>query len=283
MAAGEGSREHPPRAARPPSELRLRVISALVLGIVAILATHAGGWASALLWLSAGLAVAAEWIAMTGAAPRGRLQAIAGIGLSLLVAAVLLRSSAALAGALAALVVVALLATAAGRRDRLWSVAGFGCAAVIALIPTLVREDPGVGAVGLIWMFAVVWTTDIVAYFTGRAIGGPKLWPAVSPKKTWSGFAGGLLAGTLAGTVVLLVAERGGWALPAPLTGLVLLSAVASVAGQAGDLAEAPLKRRCGVKDSGRIIPGHGGVMDRLDAFWAVAVLAGLGLLVRAS
>jgi phosphatidate cytidylyltransferase len=127
-------------------------------------------------------------------------------------------------------------------------------------------------------MFAVVWTTDIVAYFTGRRFGGPKLWPRVSPKKTWSGFAGGLMAGTAAGVVVSLIAARWGWTQPIATPLIALLSMVASIVGQAGDLAESALKRYFDVKDSGRLIPGHGGVMDRLDAFWAVAGLTGLVL-----
>jgi phosphatidate cytidylyltransferase len=138
-----------------------------------------------------------------------------------------------------------------------------------------VRDHPALGIVGVLWLFAVVWTTDIVAYFTGRRFGGPKLWPQVSPKKTWSGFAGGLVAGTLAGLAVPVVARRWGWNPPLGLPALAMLSALASVVGQLGDLGESALKRHFGVKDSGRLIPGHGGVMDRLDAFWAVALLVG--------
>jgi phosphatidate cytidylyltransferase len=130
----------------------------------------------------------------------------------------------------------------------------------------------------MLWMFAVVWTSDVAAYFTGRGLGGPKLWPAVSPKKTWSGFFGGLVGGTLAGLMVVSAATGLGWLPVAPLWAVALASALASVASQAGDLGESALKRRFGVKDSGQLIPGHGGAMDRLDGFWAVAVLAALGL-----
>jgi phosphatidate cytidylyltransferase len=132
-------------------------------------------------------------------------------------------------------------------------------------------------------MFAVVWSTDIIAYFTGRALGGPKLMPRVSPKKTWSGALGGLAAGTAAGVALVLFARDNGWSTlaAAPLPAVAVASALASILSQAGDLAESALKRRCGVKDSGRSIPGHGGVMDRLDGFFAVALLVGLALIVR--
>ena len=144
------------------------------------------------------------------------------------------------------------------------------------------RGHPDLGIVAVLWMFAVVWTTDIAAYFTGRRLGGPKLWPSVSPKKTWSGFGGGLLAGTLAGIAVPAAAQRWGWTPPLGLWAIAILSALASVLSQLGDLGESALKRRFGVKDSGRLIPGHGGVMDRLDGFWAVALLTGAGLLAVA-
>jgi phosphatidate cytidylyltransferase len=122
--------------------------------------------------------------------------------------------------------------------------------------------------------------TDIAAYFTGRRLGGPKLWPRVSPKKTWSGFTGGLVAGTAAGLLVLQVAKAAGWTAPAGFVTVAAASVVASVASQLGDLAESALKRGFEVKDSSHLIPGHGGVMDRLDGFWAVALLFGAGFAV---
>jgi phosphatidate cytidylyltransferase len=163
-------------------------------------------------------------------------------------------------------------------RAPLWILTGVACAAVIAVVPPLVREHPQLGIVGILWMFAVVWGTDIAAYFAGRRFGGPKLAPSVSPKKTWSGFAGGLVAGTLAGTLLAVVARRFGWTAPVGLPVILMFSAIASVLAQLGDLGESALKRRFGAKDSGRLIPGHGGVMDRLDGFWAVAALMGVVL-----
>jgi phosphatidate cytidylyltransferase len=130
-------------------------------------------------------------------------------------------------------------------------------------------------------MFGVVWSTDIAAYFTGRLIGGPKLFLRISPKKTWSGFWGGTIAGTLAGLAVAEVGRASGINLPFDRFAVAMLSAAASILGQIGDLAESGLKRHFDVKDSSHLIPGHGGVMDRLDAFWAVCVVVMLGLLLR--
>jgi phosphatidate cytidylyltransferase len=263
-------------APKPASELKARVVSALALGVVALLMTWWGGWPFALLWLAAGLAILVEWTAMTRTEPSRPLQAVLGAGLIALLITYLLHYPL-WAGALAAVgTVAASLVIAARPRDRAWAAGGFAYAAVIALAPTFVRDHPQAGVVGVLWIFAVVWTSDVAAYFTGRRFGGPKLWPSVSPKKTWSGFFGGLTGGALAGTLVVLLGQRLGGPPALDVWLLALVSAAASVAGQLGDLAESALKRAFGVKDSGWIIPGHGGVMDRLDAFWPVALLAAL-------
>jgi phosphatidate cytidylyltransferase len=259
-------------------ELPARVISALVLGMIALLAVYAGGWAFALLWLLGAIGVLAEWVYVTRVEPRLPIQVVLGAVMVLLT--FLNRAEA----SLTAFVITSCGGIFAGAvlgrrsRDRFWSIAGFICAAVLCLLPPIVRDHPELGIVAVLWMFAVVWTTDVAAYFTGRRLGGPKLWPRVSPKKTWSGFLGGLAAGTLAGWLVALVAGRYGWTPPASLAVIALLSGVASVASQLGDLAESALKRSFDVKDSSHLIPGHGGVMDRLDGFWAVVVLVGIAL-----
>jgi phosphatidate cytidylyltransferase len=281
MGAGEGSSPHPVPARWTSSELGARVLSGIVLGLFALFALYRGGWVFALFWLAAGVATLIEWTDMTRVAPHRPLQAV-------LAAALVAMTGLYLAGlgfpiifaVLGAALVLALVA-ARGSRSRLWAAAGFLYAAVLTLVPPVVRDDPGLGLVALLWMFAVVWATDIAAYFTGRRLGGPKLWPRVSPKKTWSGFGGGLVAGVLAGLAVALSAERLGWA---PLFGwpaVAALSAAASVASQIGDLGESALKRGCDVKDSSHLIPGHGGVMDRVDGFWAVCALVGVALLIR--
>jgi phosphatidate cytidylyltransferase len=243
----------------------------------ALLATYLGGLVFAALWLLAGLAILFEWIAMTRCQPRLVLQSALGLVLAGLAGIAFLLDRPVLAG-VAAFLVAGAAATvfALTARDRGWAATGFTYAAVIAVVPPMVREDPRLGIAGILWMFAVVWASDIAAYFAGRRFGGPKLWPSVSPKKTWSGFCAGLLAGVAAGVLVAIVAERFGWVSPVGMALLAVLSAVGSVLGQLGDLAESALKRRFGVKDSSRLIPGHGGVMDRLDAFWAVCAFLGV-------
>jgi phosphatidate cytidylyltransferase len=279
MAASEGSPSQAPRPRWLSTELGTRAISALVLGILALAAAFAGGWLFVLFWLAAGIAVACEWIAVSRCEPRLPLQVLLGGGLAAL--SVLYLGGVTLGVAfLVALLVSALVVVVARRpRDRLWAASGFFYALVICVVPPLVRDRPDLGLVGLLWMFAVVWTADVAAYFTGRRLGGPKLWPRISPKKTWSGFLGGVLAGTVSGLLVAAAGQEFGWVAPAGFAATAIASAVAAVASQVGDLGESALKRRFDVKDSSHIIPGHGGVMDRLDGFWAVAALTGIALL----
>lgn len=147
-----------------------------------------------------------------------------------------------------------------------WIGAGLVYAAAMFAAPVILRSDPEFGLLAIVLLFAIVWSTDIFGYFAGRSIGGPKLMPAVSPKKTWSG----AIAGTLGAMIVaMLVAKLFGSFSMVAIAGVALLL---SVCGQAGDLFESFVKRKFGVKDSSQIIPGHGGVMDRLDGFWAAAV-----------
>ena len=152
-------------------------------------------------------------------------------------------------------------------------VAGLIYAGALLLAPILLRRDPTLGFSAMLFLFAIVWATDIAAYFAGRTIGGPKLMPAVSPKKTWSGAIGGALGAVVAGLIVVKCAGLG--VTPA----LVILAFVLSVVAQAGDLIESAIKRHFGAKDSSALIPGHGGLMDRLDGFLtaaAAAVMVGL-------
>ena len=264
-------------------EFQARVVSAVLLGAIVLSALILGGWPFAVIWLAAGIVFAAEWIGMSAIAPRRLTLALSAATLFGLV--LCLHGEAAPGITLGVGLVGAILVTWVPKDGpaRLRALAGLASAAVVALVPTALRDDPGIGLLGPAWMFAVVWTTDIVAYFTGRTLGGPKLMPRVSPKKTWSGALGGLAGGTLAGVGIVVFARDHGWSdlATAPLAGVALLSGIASILSQGGDLVESALKRRYGVKDSGRAIPGHGGVMDRLDGFFAVALLAGFYLIVR--
>jgi phosphatidate cytidylyltransferase len=146
---------------------------------------------------------------------------------------------------------------------------------LLLIAPVLLRHDQSYGMAALLILFAIVWTTDIAGYFAGRAIGGPKLAPALSPKKTWSG----AIAGLIGAAIVIAVSAL--YITGAQTVPLVVLAVVLSIASQAGDLAESALKRRFNVKDASQIIPGHGGVMDRLDGFWAAVVCAAIIGLAR--
>src|ERR1051325_7014267 len=157
-----------------------------------------------------------------------------------------------------------------------WLPAGIAYAAILLFAPLILRRDPALGFAAILFLFAVVWATDIAAYFAGRALGGPKLWPAVSPKKTWSGAAGGTLGGVAAGVVTVKLLGVS----VAPM--LILVAFLLSVTAQAGDLIESAVKRHFGAKDAGSIIPGHGGLMDRLDGFLTAAAAAAMVGLIRA-
>ncbi|EJW12390.1 Phosphatidate cytidylyltransferase [Rhodovulum sp. PH10] len=257
---------------RVVSETALRTRWAVILAALALLAVVAGGWPFVLFWTVAAIGVHWEWtseILRVSRAPQvagGAVLALAGL----------------LAGfghpGSAVLVILAGLALAvavAGDR-RAWCAGGLFYAGLVLAGPVILRGDPQHGITAIVFLFAVVWATDVLAYFGGRAIGGPKLAPAISPGKTWSGGLSGALGGVVAG---LAVATFGGLPNPLAVAGLALiLSAVAQI----GDLFESHVKRRFGVKDSSRIIPGHGGLMDRLDGFLAAAAVAALVGVVRA-
>jgi phosphatidate cytidylyltransferase len=156
-----------------------------------------------------------------------------------------------------------------------WVALGLLYAALLVIAPVILRGDPNYGIAVIFSLFAIVWTTDIAGYFAGRGIGGPKLAPSISPNKTWSGAIAGLI-----GTAI--VAALGARYLPdTRFVPLLAVALVLSIVSQAGDLGESILKRRFNVKDASEIIPGHGGVMDRLDGFWAAALCAAIIGLAR--
>lgn len=253
------------------SELSLRVMSAVVMALFALGTLWWGGWPFALLWSLVGAVAASEWltIVVPETSARQRAAVMAAVGLAGVLTFVGMERVA------IGLVGFAALGTwlLVQRPVRLVAAAGVLYAAALGIAPIIVRLEPELGIALIAWCFAVVWATDVAAYFTGRAFGGPKLWPAVSPKKTWSGAIGGGLAGVLAGLLVAWLSLRLGVKWPLTEMATMLCALIASAAGQMGDLLESSLKRRFGVKDSGAIIPGHGGVLDRLDAFVVVVTL----------
>ena len=225
-----------PAAPQPagPSNLILRVISSAVLAPIAILVAWVGGVPFVVFWTVAASIVLWEWSALMKSSSGGTKT----------------------------------LGWFAG-----WMLAGLVYAGVLLLGPIILRRDPALGLVAILFLFAIVWVTDIAAYFVGRALGGPKLWPAVSPKKTWSGAVGGTLGGVAAGILVIKLAGL----VVAPM--LVFVAICLSIIAQAGDLLESAMKRHFGAKDASQLIPGHGGLMDRLDGFLtavAAAVMVGL-------
>lgn len=247
------------------SNLLLRVVSAAVLAPLALVAAYIGGLPFALFWGIAALVVLWEWMTLV-VGPNYRL-----LVLSCAAAIAVADFLAWLGRPVTALFMVGLGALAgaifAPSERRLWVIAGAGYAGGMVLAPVFLRADAGFGFAVILLVFAIVWTTDVLGYFAGRAFGGPKLWPAVSPKKTWSG----AIAGTVGAVVVaLLVAAQFG---SFDRIAIIAVALLLSIMAQAGDLFESWVKRRFDAKDSSHIIPGHGGVMDRLDGFWAAAVV----------
>jgi phosphatidate cytidylyltransferase len=242
-------------------------MAALAVGVVML-----GGWPFALFWAAAALGVFWEWSTIV----TGGAAAVRAAGAAALIIAAL----AAGAGQLYAAVLV-LAAGAAGVAGvsapsrRLWGAAGIAYAGAVLIAPVALRRDQESGLVAILFLFAVVWTTDILGYFIGRAIGGAKLAPHVSPKKTWSGACGGTLGALAAGVAIVYIAGN------AALVPAACIALVLSIVSQAGDLFESAVKRRFGVKDASHVIPGHGGLMDRLDGFIAATSVAALIGLMR--
>jgi len=249
------------------SDLRSRLISAVILGILVLILVSAGGWWFRLLCCVVGFIVFDEWSRMTRA-KRVRPHfsfARRTFYFSLLAFAFGFE----LASALILAAGAAFLAFVdRDERKADWLLGGLVYAGVAALPPALLRGSDPSGLLTIGFIVTIVWSTDIFAYFTGRSIGGPKLMPIVSPKKTISGALGGLVAGVAFGSLFAYVT------IGSVSVFLIVLACALSIAGQAGDLYESWIKRRFGVKDSGRLIPGHGGLMDRIDALIVAIALA---------
>jgi phosphatidate cytidylyltransferase len=171
-----------------------------------------------------------------------------------------------------------IIALLAGANRALWAGPGLLYAGALVVALCTLRGAMFAGFLVTLWLFAVVWGTDIMAYFSGRLIGGPKLWPRVSPSKTWSGLIGGVLCGALLGVLTVYYMTKPG---EYDLLPIFILGIACGVVAQGGDLFESSMKRHFGVKDSSHLIPGHGGVMDRLDGFIVAAALAAVIMLVR--
>lgn len=260
-----------------PSRQSLRVkfkdlLPRLVVGLLLIAVALFGGWQGGLffdfLMGAAALLIFREWSRMKKAKGNKRVPGFFALGAATVLAD-------------AQLFPLAFVALGAG---VLWYVVRFrpnALGVLYAGVPTvsliwLRQDDAGMGL--LVWTLAVVWATDVGAYFAGRIIGGPKLAPRISPSKTWAGLLGGMVAAAGAGWGVNLL-----FALPFDPVMSAGLAAVLACVAQAGDFYESHMKRQAGVKDSGHLLPGHGGVMDRLDGLVPVAVVVASAVWLQAN
>ena len=253
-------------------DLGTRAASGVVLAGIAVAAALFGGWPFVLFWAAASIGVFWEWTAMvTGGAVAVLASGVLTL-LAVMAAAGLGHFGAALAVLVAGVIAVAL---SCAPERRAWGAGGALYAGTVLLAPVVLRQDSELGRVAILFLFAIVWATDIFGYFAGRALGGPKLAFRVSPNKTWSGACGGALGAVAAGVLFMRIAGN------AELISTVCVALALSVVSQGGDLFESAVKRRFGVKDASHVIPGHGGLMDRLDGFLAAAGVAALVGLAR--
>lgn len=261
------SEQRPERSEPRRSNLRPRILSAIVIGSAALGFTVLGGMAFRLFAAAMALLVFHEWLSMRPALPAAHR--FVAWGLLALVLVLIVAGAAVVSVSAAIAIVIALVLVHGVLAGAGWWV---GAGLAYALVPTLalafLRGSDVAGLAAILFLFAVVWATDIGAFFVGRALGGPKLAPAISPGKTWSGAVGGTVVAVLAGVLVHQLAGAA-----SPVIGIGVLALVLSAVSQLGDLFESAVKRRHGVKDSGTIIPGHGGVMDRVDGLVAAAVV----------
>ena len=267
-----------PSAPPSASDLPTRFVAAVVMIAVAGIAIYVGGWLFRALVIAGSALMLIEWGDMHRVARRWSYAAATVLGLNLIILPELLFPVAEMdeaisaasfepawqgfAGLLGSAVLVGLVTR------RLTMFGGFLYVAVPAFA-LMVLDWAWFGLV--FWAMAVTWSTDIFAYFAGRAIGGPKLAPRISPSKTWSGLAGGVIGAAVFGALAADFFELG-----APF---LYIGGLMGVIAQGGDLYESWMKRRAGVKDSGTILPGHGGVLDRLDGLLPVVIVT-LGLLM---
>jgi phosphatidate cytidylyltransferase len=266
MAAAEPDILTPP-AAR--SRLGSRILVGLFLAVVAVADIWVGGPAFAIM-VAAGVGLMLwEWGGMHGTPPAWRAGGIVALWAACLLAH-LGRPGQALAVLAGAMLVAICLSLLTGRKGKRWLSTGLAYGGLPAVALIWLRSQPD-GFALVMWTMGLVWATDIFAYFAGRSIGGPKIWPAVSPSKTWAGLGGGMVAAAIFSA---LFAHALGWPQgPAPMA---LLGAALAVVAQGGDFFESWLKRRAGVKDSGTLLAAHGGVMDRVDGLVPVACLVAL-------
>ncbi|EGE56406.1 UNVERIFIED_ORG: phosphatidate cytidylyltransferase [Rhizobium esperanzae] len=259
-------------------ELKLRIASGLVLAVIVLAATWYGGLAFRVLAAVIGLLIYYEWSKITGVARDWVANVVGWIGEAAIAFLVLVGNFEFAAGMLAGVTAVGIALIILHGTSR-WFPAGLFYAGATSVALAAIRGDDTPGLYAMLFVFAVVWATDILAYFVGRALRGPKLAPSISPGKTWSGAIGGAVSAVVAGVALMHFLLPGAEAIAA------VVALVLSVCSQSGDLFESFIKRKFGVKDSSHLIPGHGGVMDRVDglifACFSALLLAGLFSLIK--
>jgi phosphatidate cytidylyltransferase len=265
----------------PRSDLPIRLLAGVVMAAVALAATWLGGWPFRLLVAAAGALMLVEWSDMHRV-PRGWSYAVGALLAGLLLAAgeylypaaepMLSLDGGTLSPNGRGFGAVALLAVAVGLASRRGTMTG---GVLYIGVPAFAMISLGWASAALVlWVMIVTWATDTLAYFAGRTIGGPKLAPRISPNKTWAGLGGGIAGAALFGWLTASALTM--WPL------FLWLGGPMGLVAQAGDLFESWLKRRAGVKDSGTLLPGHGGVLDRLDGLLAVALATSVLVIVAA-
>ncbi len=251
------------------ADLGVRSLSAAVLAPFVLLEVWLGGVWFEVLAALLGVLMALEWTNICHDRSPGQFAVHA---LAALCAAVL-PGELGLAPTLLVLVATTIASCAgvafSGRPRSWWSFVGVPYVALPVLALVALRSDPALGLQAIVWLVLIVWAADILAYFAGRIIGGPKLAPVISPKKTWAGLGGAIVGAAIASGLY-------GYHVGVAVLPLVLLAAALAVVEQGGDIFESSFKRRHGVKDSGTLIPGHGGILDRVDGLVAMALVAGI-------
>ncbi len=259
------------------SDLGIRTASSLALIPLVLADIWFGGIWLVMLATLLGVVMAFEWASIVNASDPLQFTLMAA---SALVAGVLPGNVAIIfiLACIAGLALLSLWRSSMHEKRSRWSGIGPLYVGLPILALVVLRQDPAFGLEAIMWIIGIVWAADIMAYFAGRAIGGPKLAPVLSPKKTWAGLGGAVFGAALASLVF------GAYAMGSVVWPLVILGGVFAVIEQGGDILESMLKRQHGVKDSGRLIPGHGGIIDRVDGLVAVAVAAlTVGLLRNSS